>query len=67
MAVLVDTPQTLTYSGSDEELRLRIRSWIAEHDMGPPPDRYEDRVAALTEWQAALHGAGFMGLSWPTH
>ena len=66
MAVLVDTPQTLTYSASDEELRLRIRSWIAENDMGPPPDRYEDRVAALTEWQAALHGAGFMGLSWPT-
>ena len=66
MAVLVDTPQTLTYSASDEELRLRIRSWIAANDMGPPPDRYEDRVAALTEWQAALHGAGFMGLSWPT-
>jgi len=65
MAVLIETPRTLTYTESDEELRLRIRAWIADNDMGPAPERYEDRVVALTEWQAALHSAGFMGLSWP--
>lgn len=65
MTVPMELPKTLTYDESDEELRLRIRSWIAENDMGPPPERYEDRLTALTEWQAALHGAGFMGLSWP--
>ena len=65
MPVLIEIPKTLTYSDSDEELRSSIRSWIAENDMGPAPDGYEDRVVALTEWQAALHEAGFMGLSWP--
>ena len=65
MPAPVELPRTLTYSEDDEELRSRIRSWIQDNDMGPAPERYEDRVVALTEWQAALHGAGFMGLSWP--
>jgi alkylation response protein AidB-like acyl-CoA dehydrogenase len=65
MPVLVEMPTTLRYSESDEELRSRIRSWIVDNDMGPAPERYEDKVAALTQWQAALHSGGFMGLSWP--
>jgi alkylation response protein AidB-like acyl-CoA dehydrogenase len=66
MSAPVELPRTLTYSDDDEELRGRIRAWIEDNDMGPAPERYEERVIALAEWQAALHAAGFMGLSWPT-
>jgi alkylation response protein AidB-like acyl-CoA dehydrogenase len=66
MPAPVELPRTLTYSDEDEELRGRIRDWIRDNDMGPAPERYEERVVALAEWQAALHAAGFMGLSWPT-
>jgi alkylation response protein AidB-like acyl-CoA dehydrogenase len=66
MSAPVELPRTLTYSDDDEELRGRIRAWIEDNDMGPAPERYGERVIALAEWQAALHAAGFMGLSWPT-
>ena len=59
-------PPTLAYTEQDEQLRLRIRSWIESNDMGPLPSEYHPRLEALTEWQAALHSAGFMALSWPT-
>lgn len=59
-------PPTLAYTGQDEDLRLRIRSWIENNDMGPLPSEYHPRLQALVEWQAALDDAGFMALSWPT-
>lgn len=59
-------PPTLAYSDQDEELRLRIRSWVEDNDMGPLPSEYHARLEALVKWQAALDDAGFMALSWPT-
>lgn len=57
--------QTLRFRPEDEALRGRIRAWMADHDPGPPPSEFEARLKALVEWQAQLHGAGFVGLSWP--
>jgi len=50
---------------AEEDLRTELRAWIADHDPGPPPAEYGERIEALTRWQAALCEAGFMGLSWP--
>ncbi|MDE0132917.1 MAG: acyl-CoA dehydrogenase family protein [bacterium] len=52
---------------AEEDLRTELRAWIADHDPGPPPAEYGERIEALTRWQAALCEAGFMGLSWPVH
>jgi len=58
-------PPTLVPDEADEGLRNEIRAWIRENDPGPPPSSYVEKMHALTEWQAALHAAGFIGLSWP--
>jgi alkylation response protein AidB-like acyl-CoA dehydrogenase len=56
---------TLSFGEDDERLRSRVRAWLREHDPGRPPEDYAERVAALRRWQASLHSAGFVGLSWP--
>jgi alkylation response protein AidB-like acyl-CoA dehydrogenase len=56
---------TLSFGPAEQELRARIRAWIADNDPGPPPENFEARLDALREWQQALHAAGFVGLSWP--
>lgn len=65
MTDLPEIPPTLTSDESDEELRHTLRSWIRNNDPGPPPREYGAKMAALTEWQAQLHAAGFIGMSWP--
>lgn len=57
--------ETLRFGAADEALRGRIRAWIAANDPGEPPAEFEARLRALADWQSALHGAGFVGLSWP--
>ncbi|HTT93377.1 MAG TPA: acyl-CoA dehydrogenase family protein [Solirubrobacterales bacterium] len=58
-------PATLEFGDGDEELRGRLRAWLAENDPGQPPPEYAARIEALTAWQAALAKAGFVGLAWP--
>lgn len=57
-------PATLDTSAYGE-LRRDLRGWIAANDPGPPPTEYTERMVALRAWQARLHEAGFIGLSWP--
>jgi alkylation response protein AidB-like acyl-CoA dehydrogenase len=56
---------TLSFRPEDEQLRGRIRTWMAANEPGPPPTEFGERLRALVEWQRRLHGAGFVGLSWP--
>jgi alkylation response protein AidB-like acyl-CoA dehydrogenase len=57
--------ETLRFGPQEEELRGRIRGWMEANDPGPPPSDFEARLKALVGWQASLHAAGFVGLSWP--
>jgi alkylation response protein AidB-like acyl-CoA dehydrogenase len=56
---------TLVFGAAEDELRARLRQWLRGNDPGPMPSDYDQQVAALRRWQAALHGAGWIGLSWP--
>lgn len=56
---------TLTFGPDEERLRSELRGWLSSHPPKPPPIDYEARIALQVEWQAALHAAGFIGLSWP--
>ncbi|MBN8866480.1 MAG: acyl-CoA dehydrogenase family protein [Solirubrobacterales bacterium] len=57
--------ETLSFRPEDETLRAEIRAWMAANDPGAPPEDFEQRLAALLAWQQKLHGAGYIGLSWP--
>ena len=59
-------PPTLRVESELQDLRLDLRQWFEKNDPGPQPFEYEARMAALTRWQRQIHGAGFIGLSWPT-
>jgi alkylation response protein AidB-like acyl-CoA dehydrogenase len=65
--VILDTfpAPTLVFGPPEEDLREEIRAWLRENAAGDPPSDYAARLVVLTEWQRALHSAGFIGLSWP--
>jgi len=50
----------LNYSAEDEQFRLRVRQWIAEHPPGPLGS-----VAQKKAWQRTLYDAGYVGMGWP--
>jgi alkylation response protein AidB-like acyl-CoA dehydrogenase len=50
----------LNYSAQDEQFRLRVRKWIAEHPPGPL-----STVAQKKAWQRTLYDAGYVGMGWP--
>jgi hypothetical protein len=50
----------LNYSPEDEQFRLRVRQWIAEHPSGPLAT-----VAQKKAWQRTLYEAGYVGMGWP--
>lgn len=56
---------TLRFGAETEALRRELRGWLAAHEPPPPPSEYRERIQALIRWQAALHEAGFIGMSWP--
>jgi alkylation response protein AidB-like acyl-CoA dehydrogenase len=56
---------TLTFGVVETALRAELRSWLGSHAPEPPSGAYERAVFELIDWQAALHAAGFIGLSWP--
>ena len=50
----------LNSSPEDEQFRLRVRQWIAEH----PPGSLET-LDQKKAWQRKLYEAGFVGMGWP--
>jgi alkylation response protein AidB-like acyl-CoA dehydrogenase len=56
---------TLAFGSGEEDLRSRVRGWLASHDPGRPPEDYAARIEAQVAWQRSLHAAGLVGLSWP--
>ena len=59
----------LHYSDSDEDFRVRLRSWleveVRKHGEPPPPGAWSERRAYDTAWQRKLYQAGYAGLGWP--
>jgi alkylation response protein AidB-like acyl-CoA dehydrogenase len=56
----------LTLSPSEEEFRDEVRGWLLANNPGPEPEGSLDEVMAFrSEWQLALHAAGWAGISWP--
>jgi alkylation response protein AidB-like acyl-CoA dehydrogenase len=48
------------------EFRSGLRSWLADHDLSPGPDRSLDgQVAQLARVRRALFDAGWMRYGWP--
>jgi alkylation response protein AidB-like acyl-CoA dehydrogenase len=67
VVIAADFPApTLELGAGEDALRARIRAWLRANDPGPAPLAYDERIAALVAWQARLHEAGFVGLSWPS-
>jgi alkylation response protein AidB-like acyl-CoA dehydrogenase len=56
----------LTLSPDEEEFRDELRSWISEHHPGREPDGDEASFEFRRDWQKALNGRGWAGLTWPT-
>jgi alkylation response protein AidB-like acyl-CoA dehydrogenase len=56
---------TLHFGPDEDALRERVRAWLADNDPGAPPEDYDARIQAQIAWQARLHAAGLIGLSWP--
>jgi alkylation response protein AidB-like acyl-CoA dehydrogenase len=50
----------LNYSPEDEQFRLKVRGWIAQHPPGSL-NTLEQKKA----WQRTLYEAGFVGMGWP--
>jgi alkylation response protein AidB-like acyl-CoA dehydrogenase len=57
---------TLVFGAREEELRASVRAWLHDNDPGSLPSNYDAQVQALRQWQAALHRAGWIGLSLPS-
>jgi alkylation response protein AidB-like acyl-CoA dehydrogenase len=60
------------YSASEEQFRLELRAWLAEHlprhfafgelnEEVDPDTRFEKMLA----WHRAMHAAGWVGIHWP--
>jgi alkylation response protein AidB-like acyl-CoA dehydrogenase len=53
-------------SAAEREFRLRLRSWLADHNPGLPASSTEDDYwAGMAAWHRSLYDAGFFGMSWP--
>ncbi len=53
-------------SPAERDFRLRLRSWLADHNPGLPASSTEDEYwAGMGPWHRSLYDAGFFGLSWP--
>ena len=65
----------LSFSDADEAYRAELRRWIAAHTAevasagelmkGAGAANILDAIAMARDWQASLHEAGYVGLTWP--
>jgi alkylation response protein AidB-like acyl-CoA dehydrogenase len=51
--------------GTDDEFRLRLRGFLAEHHPGRRPKHPAERLDWQKAWLAAVFDAGYAGPSWP--
>jgi len=51
---------------SVEEYRERARAWLAAVERPHLSDDYDERFAALRQWQRTLYDAGWIGIQWPS-
>jgi alkylation response protein AidB-like acyl-CoA dehydrogenase len=56
----------LTLSPSELAFRDELRAWLKANHPGREPAGDEAAFAFRRDWQRALHGAGWAGVSWPT-
>lgn len=53
-------------SAEEHAFRLRLRTWLSDHNPGLPPSSTADEYwAGQAAWHQTLYDAGFFGLSWP--
>ncbi len=53
-------------SPAEREFRLRLRSWLADHNPGLPASSTDDDYwAGMARWHQTLYDAGFFAMSWP--
>ncbi|MGH9016660.1 MAG: acyl-CoA dehydrogenase family protein [Acidimicrobiales bacterium] len=51
---------------AERAFRLRLRTWVAEHNPGLPASSTDDAYwRGQAAWHQALFDAGFFGVSWP--
>jgi len=60
----------LSFTPQEEAFRRELRSWLDANVRstwgdGAEPERLEDEVALLIDWQKRLHAAGWVGVHWP--
>lgn len=59
----------LRFSQSEEDFRKRLQAWLADAVPALPPRPHRDDWPARrrydTQWQRALHDAGYAGVDWP--
>ncbi len=59
----------MDFGDSPEEaaFRLRLRSWLAEHNPGLPASSTDDEYwAGQAAWHRSLYDGGFFGATWPS-
>jgi alkylation response protein AidB-like acyl-CoA dehydrogenase len=62
MTQSVETPVA---AGTDDEFRVRIRQWFADHHPGKRPTGPAERKGWVKSWHATMYDAGMTGPSWP--
>jgi len=50
---------------TDDEFRVRLRTFLAEHHPGRRPENHAERTTWQKTWLATLFDAGYAGPSWP--
>ena len=51
---------------AERDFRLRLRSWLEDHNPGLPASSTDDDYwAGTAQWHRDLYDAGFFGMSWP--
>jgi alkylation response protein AidB-like acyl-CoA dehydrogenase len=48
-----------------DDYRLAVRAWLGSVQIPAASGDLEDRFVRLRDWQRELHGAGYVGVSWP--
>jgi alkylation response protein AidB-like acyl-CoA dehydrogenase len=53
-------------SPAERDFRLRLRSWLGDHNPGLPASSTDDGYwAGMADWHRTLYDAGFFAMSWP--
>jgi alkylation response protein AidB-like acyl-CoA dehydrogenase len=54
-------------SPDEAEFRLRLRTWLDDHNPGLPASSTDDGYwAGQADWHRSLYAGGFFGATWPT-